>query len=262
MVHDTFTGINAQDVIVMANFRADRMKQITKALHDRCPSAPLYTFTEYDRAFNLPVLFPKKQPEQTLGECLSVAGKKQLRIAESDKYAHVTYFFNGGCDVEFVGEKRLHVPSPKVNSYALCPEMSLPAVIEKLCTEISGETYDFIVLNIANGDQVGHSGDVKAAIQAVECIDTHVGKIVDALKQVSGEMILIADHGNCEQMTYADGTPHAAHTLNPVPCLYIGRAGRVDDGTLADVAPSVLSLLNMRIPEVMTGKNLIEVFRS
>ena len=261
--------ITSDDAVFLVNFRADRMRQIVRAflggdvdklVTDKNVRPKLICMSEYDANFNDKVitLFPPTQPKQTLGEVVACAGGRQLRIAESEKYAHVTFFLNGGREEAFAGEKRIVIPSPKVKSYDLQPKMSLSKVTDKLLDAVENGGYDLIVLNIANGDQVGHSGSLEASIEAVEYIDECLGAIVDSVNKSSGEMVLIADHGNCEEMITKTGDPLVSHTLNPVPLLYVGRKGlKAQNGSLRDVAPSVLSLLGLPVPSEMTGKILI-----
>jgi 2,3-bisphosphoglycerate-independent phosphoglycerate mutase len=257
--HPEDTAVNKEDVLIFFNFRADRMRQIVnRFIEDGHPN--IITMTEYDATFNedVSVLYPPSVPKNTLGEVIEQEGLSQLRIAESEKYAHVTFFLNGGRETPFNNEDRIVIPSPKVKTYDLQPEMSLPEVIEKLCAEIKNNHHDLIVLNIANGDQVGHSGNLEAAIEAVGHIDKSLNRILTELKSVNGEALIIADHGNCEEMTDADGDASTAHTLNPVPCIYVGTKNvTLQNGALADVAPTVLTLMGLDIPEEMEGKCLI-----
>lgn len=258
--------IQADDAIFFANFRADRMRQLVRCFindptigfkHGHLHRLKaIATMTAYDDKFkdDAHVMFPRQDIKQTVGDIIASAGGNQLRIAETEKYAHVTYFFNGGREKPFNGEQRTLIPSPQVKTYDLKPEMSLPEVATKTVEAIQGNKFDLIVLNIANGDMVGHTGNFNAAIKAVEAIDNAVGQLITALKQVEGEMVLIADHGNCEQMKADTQTPHTAHTLNPVPLIYFGRTGaQVKNGGLADVAPTLLELLGLKIPKEMTG---------
>lgn len=261
--------IHSDDVVFLVNFRADRMRQLVRAFlgmdveklnADETVRPALVCMTEYDQKFNNSVitLFPPHQPNMTLGEVVSSYGGKQLRIAESEKYAHVTFFLNGGREDSFEFEDRIVIPSPKVKTYDLQPKMSLPQVKSELLNAIHSGGYDLIVLNIANGDQVGHSGSLEASVEAVEYIDVCLGEITQALKEEGGEMVMIADHGNCEEMQTSEGKPMTAHTLNPVPLLYVGRKGfEVQNGSLRDVAPSVLSLLGLSVPKEMTGEVLV-----
>jgi 2,3-bisphosphoglycerate-independent phosphoglycerate mutase len=267
---DDLDGTIAQkDTIFFVNFRADRMRQLVGAFlgenvthfsGQENLTPQLVCMTEYDQKFNDRVitLFPATQPKMTLGEVVEKNMGKQLRIAESEKYAHVTFFLNGSREKSFENEDRIVIPSPKVKSYDLAPKMSLEKVKNELLGAIKKD-YDLIVLNIANGDQVGHSGSLEAAIEAVEYIDECLGEVVQILQESKGEMVLIADHGNCEEMYSAQGGPMTAHTLNPVPILYVGRKGlKTQNGSLRDVAPTVLSLLGLPVPKEMTGKIIIQ----
>jgi len=268
-----YTGMQDGDGIVMGNFRADRAREILTALLD--PNFTDFTrgktikfdaalgMVEYSAALNpfIQALFPPEQLSNILGEVVSKAGMKQLRIAETEKYAHVTFFFNGGVEQPFPGETRILVPSPKVATYDLQPEMSAPEVTDKLVEAIGSGQYDLIVVNYANGDMVGHSGDIEAAKKAVEAVDTCLGRVGAALEKTGGVMLITADHGNAESMfDQHSNQPHTAHTLNKVPFTVIGKGfenSRVSDGRLADIAPTVLALLGLVQPEEMTGKSLI-----
>lgn len=259
------------DGVLFFNFRADRARQITGALTDPAfdfferPALPALCgyacMTRYDESFDLPVIFPPEKIRRVLGEVLSRAGMTQLRIAETEKYAHVTYFFNGGDETPFAGEDRFLVPSPKeVRTYDLKPEMSAPAVTRELLARIAAGRYDVIVLNFANMDMVGHTGVLEAAIKACETVDACVGKIVDAVRSLGGAVLLTADHGNAELMANADGSVHTAHTLNPVPFILIDdrrRAAELRPGCLADIAPTLLALLEIDQPPEMTGNSLL-----
>ena len=263
-------AVKDEDTLVFANFRADRMRQLARSFMEDVPELDcphvraknLFSMTEYDKNYNdfIHVLFPPEYPEHTLGEVVTKAGGKQLRIAESEKYAHVTFFLNGGREQPFEKEDRIVVSSPKVKTYDLAPAMSLPEVTEKLIGALNTTNYDLVVLNIANGDQVGHSGSFDACVKAVEAIDAALAKIIPVLTAQGGEAVIIADHGNCEELLDAEGNMMTSHTLNPVPLLYIGRSGAtVKNGGLADVAPTLLSLMNLTIPEEMTGDVLIQI---
>jgi 2,3-bisphosphoglycerate-independent phosphoglycerate mutase len=257
------------DSVVFFNFRADRARQITRALTDteftgfhrtRCPQVTFVGMTRYDETIVAPYAFPPQDLKNTLGEVVAKAGWQQLRIAETEKYAHVTFFFSGGEEETFPGEDRKLVPSPKVATYDLKPEMSALEVASEAVKAISSQQYDLIVLNFANCDMVGHTGVLPAAIKAVEIIDTCVQKVVQAMLAQGGHVVLTADHGNAEQMIdYETGEPHTAHTLNPVPVILI--SDRKDivlrDGILADLAPTVLELLGLSQPQEMTGVSLI-----
>jgi 2,3-bisphosphoglycerate-independent phosphoglycerate mutase len=257
------------DVAVFMNFRADRAREITRALTDdkfdgftRSYFPKLANFTtlsSYGEDFHLPCAYTPDPIHNTFGEYLSHLGLKQLRIAETEKYAHVTYFMNGGKEQPFDGEDRILVPSPKVATYDLQPEMSAFEVTDKLEQAILSRKYHAILCNYANGDMVGHSGDLAAATKAIETLDVCLGRAVKAMQSIGGEVIITADHGNAEQMI--DRTthqPHTAHTLNPVPFLYIGRAAQLaETGALRDLAPSLLAMMGLPQPTEMTGHSLI-----
>lgn len=269
IVNDTVDGtIGEGHVVIFFNYRNDRAKELTVVLtqHEEdgmkpIPGLQYYCMTPYDNSFEgVHILFNKQDVPDTLGEYISKNGKKQLHIAETEKYAHVTFFFNGGREAPYEGEDRILVPSPKVATYDLKPEMSAPEVTEKLVDAIDSEKYDFIVVNFANGDMVGHTGVYPAIQKAVETLDTCVEKVVEAAKAHGYETIIIADHGNADHALNEDGTPNTAHSLNPVPFIYIGehKDAKLKDGRLADVAPSLLHLMGMGQPSDMTGDNLIE----
>jgi len=260
--------IKPGDTVIFFNYRNDRAKEITAVLTQEdmpeqgMKTLPLYycTMTPYDAKFQgLHILFPKENVENTLGEIVSNAGMKQLRIAETEKYAHVTFFFNGGREAEYPGEERCLVPSPKVATYDLQPEMSAPIVCEKLCAAIAEQKYDFIACNFANGDMVGHTGIYPAIEKAVITIDQCCHDVCEAAKANGYDVVIIADHGNCDYAINPDGTPNTAHSLNPVPCVYISQnqGAKVEDGRLCDVAPSILSIMGIAQPADMTGVNLI-----
>ena len=217
--------------------------------------------TPYDASFKgVHILFDKENVNNTLGEYLSSLGKKQLHIAETEKYAHVTFFFNGGREAPYEGEDRILVPSPKVATYDLKPEMSAYEVKDKLVEAINENKYDFIVVNFANGDMVGHTGVYEAIEKAVKAVDDCVKDTVEAAKANDYEVIIIADHGNADHALNADGTPNTAHSLNPVPCVYVteNKSAKIENGILADVAPSILHIMGLPQPAEMTGKQLIE----
>lgn len=259
--------IEEGDAVIFFNYRNDRAKEITTVLtqHDQRGMTPVrnlqyYCMTPYDDSFHgVHILFDKKDVPDTLAEYLSNLGKKQLHIAETEKYAHVTFFFNGGREEPFRGEDRILVPSPKVATYDLQPEMSAPEVTDKLVDAIDSEKYDFIVVNFANGDMVGHTGVYKAIQKAIEVLDTCVAKVVEAAKKHGYNTIIIADHGNADHAVNADGSPNTAHSLNPVPFIFISDDpdAKVSNGRLADVAPSILEAMKLPIPKEMTGKSLI-----
>jgi 2,3-bisphosphoglycerate-independent phosphoglycerate mutase len=258
------------DGLIFFNFRADRAREITRAFNEekfdgfqrvRHPALEGYVcLTEYDETFGLPVAFPSEPLRQLLGEVVSSAGLKQLRIAETEKYAHVTFFFNGGSEQPFAGEERVLIPSPKeVATYDLKPEMSAVEVTAELLARIDSGAYDLIVVNYANCDMVGHTGDIEAAVKAVETVDTCVGQVVERVLAKGGSLLISADHGNCEQMRDASGGPHTAHSSNPVPLIFVDRHGKrgLKDGILADLAPTLLDLLELPVPPRMTGASLL-----
>ena len=218
------------------------------------------TMTQFEEGLNVKVAFPPEAITNTLGEIVSKAGMTQLRIAETEKYAHVTFFFNGGVEEPYEGEDRILVPSPKVATYDLQPEMSAIEVTDKVVEAITSRKYDFIILNYANGDMVGHTGVLEAAVKAVETVDTCVGRFVEAIREVGGEVCITADHGNADQMVDPDtGAPFTAHTTNPVPFIVVSdRVSEIaSDGALCDIAPTMLTLAGMEIPAEMSGKPLI-----
>ena len=258
------------DVVVFMNFRADRARQMTRALTDpafagfarpRLPKlARFVCLTSYGDEFSkLPVAFAPQTIENSFGEYISRLGLTQLRIAETEKYAHVTYFFNGGSEARYPGEDRVLVPSPKVATYDLQPEMSAVEVTDRLVEAIESGRYDAIVCNYANGDMVGHTGNFEAAKRAIETLDACIARVVDAARGNGGEVVITADHGNAEQMhDAATGQPHTAHTLNLVPFLYVGRpATVVAGGALQDIAPTLLALMGLPKPPEMTGHSLV-----
>ena len=263
LTNELNSNIENNDSLIFFNFRADRMRQITQNfIENEINLNVIATMTEYNSEFNndVTVIYPPEVPQNTLGEIVANNGGKQLRIAESEKYAHVTFFLNGGREEPFKNEDRIVIPSPKVRSYDVCPEMSLPEVTSKLLEAIKNGNYDLIVLNIANGDQVGHSGNFEASKQTVEHIDKALNQIVPAIKENNGEMLIIADHGNCDEMLDKNGNISTSHSTNPVPIIYIGRKGAtISSGGLADVTPTILSLMEQPIPPQATGKNLIKL---
>ena len=259
------------DVAVFMNFRADRAREITHALTDaafdgfRRTSFPklasFVTLSSYGEDFHLPCAFPPETIHNGFGEYLSNLGLRQLRIAETEKYAHVTYFFNGGREQPYPGEDRILVPSPKVATYDLKPEMSAFEVTDRLEAAILSRQYHAIICNYANGDMVGHSGNMEAATRAVEALDSCIGRVVKAMRSIGGEVVITADHGNAEQMLdRTTGQAHTAHTLNPVPFLYIGRKAELaEGGALRDLAPSLLTMMGLPQPPEMTGHSLIRI---
>jgi len=259
--------IEEGDVVICFNFRTDRLRQITSALtqenyHEygmHTIDLKYYTMTNYDDTFKgINVIFSKSNVENTLGEIIANAGKKQIRIAETEKYAHVTFFFSGGREEPFKNEKRILKPSPKVATYDHQPEMSAYLVRDAIVEELELQDADFVCLNFANGDMVGHTGIYEAILKAVEAVDTCVKDVVETAKSNGYEVIIIADHGNADNAINADGTPNTAHSLNPVPCILVSdRYTNISNGILADIAPTVLSLLEMEIPKDMSGKVLI-----
>lgn len=269
IVNDRVDGrIGAGHVVIFFNYRNDRAKELTTVLTQHSedgmnpiPDLQYYCMTPYDDSFKgVKILFNKQDVPDTLAEYLSVNGKKQLHIAETEKYAHVTFFFNGGREAPFEGEDRILVASPKVATYDLQPEMSAPEVTDKLVDAIDSDKYDFIVVNFANGDMVGHTGVYSAIQKAVETLDKCVEKVVEAARKHGYETIIIADHGNADHALNDDGSPNTAHSLNPVPFIYIGSHpdAKLSNGRLADVAPSLLKLMGLSKPADMTGNDLIE----
>ena len=260
------------DAVVFFNYRSDRARQLTRMLADidpvwefetSPPDVEVVTMTQYDKTFGLPVAYPPHQPENTLGEVLAEHGRTQLRIAESEKYPHVTYFLNGGREVEFDGEVREIVESPPVATYDMQPEMSAEGVTDNAIRLIDADDPDALVLNYANPDMVGHTGNYQAAITAVETVDEQLGRLVDHLRRRGANALVTADHGNADDMG-TEEDPHTAHTYNLVPLVYLSpdgtAAGRTvrDGGSLCDVAPTVLSLMGIEQPQVMTGESLLE----
>lgn len=260
------------DAVVFMNFRADRARELTRCFvepgfkeFERARVAQLAGFvmlTQYAASIPAPSAFAPASLDNVLGEYLAKQGKTQLRIAETEKYAHVTFFFSGGREEPFEGEERILIPSPNVATYDLQPQMSAPEVTDRIVEAIEQQRYDVIVVNYANGDMVGHTGVFAAAVAAVECLDACVGRIVTALEQVGGEALITADHGNVEQMEdESTGQAHTAHTCEPVPFIYVGkRQARVrEGGVLADVAPTLLTLMGLPVPEQMTGHSIVEL---
>ena len=264
--------IEENDSVIFFNFRPDRAREITRTIVDKnfkeFDTKKINTyfvcFTSYDETMpNVHIAFKKEQIKNTLGEVLSNNGLTQLRIAETEKYAHVTFFFNGGEEKQYKGEDRILVPSPKVETYDLKPEMSAYEVTDKVVESILSGKYDCIILNYANPDMVGHTGSLEAAIKAVEAIDKCVGKVAEAINEKEGNLIITADHGNCEQMIdYTTGEPHTAHTTNLVPLILVSNNIQniklKTEGKLADLAPTILELLGIERPKEMTGESLLE----
>ena len=261
--------IKEGDCVIFFNYRNDRAKELTIVLtQEDMPAEGMHTMplyyccmTPYDAKFTgLHILFDKENVPDTIGEWVSKQGLKQLRIAETEKYAHVTFFLNGGREEKFDGEERILVASPKVATYDLQPEMSAPEVAEKLVAALGEKKFDFICLNFANGDMVGHTGVYEAIVKAVKAVDKCVSEVVEAARANGYEVVMIADHGNADNAVNADGTPNTAHSLNPVPIVVVSdRVKSVRSGILADVAPTVLKLMGLEQPAEMTGKALVEM---
>ena len=269
-VVEGYTGMQHGDSLLCFNFRADRVREILAALLDPAfdgfPRAPKrfaaavgmthYSDTLADR---MGVIFPPATLSNNLGQVVANAGRTQLRLAETEKYPHVTYFLNGGGETPYKGEDRIIVPSPKVATYDLQPEMSAPELTDKAFAAIDSGKYDLIVMNYANPDMVGHTGNLQAAIRAVEAVDAGLGRVAEAVARKGGAMLVTADHGNCELMRDPEtGGPHTSHTTNPVPVLLAGRAGaKLREGRLADIAPTLLELMGLPAPDEMTGRSLL-----
>ena len=259
--------INEGDVVICFNFRTDRLRELSIALTQKdmpdygmkTMNLEYYTMTRYDDNFEgVNIIYNKENLNNTLGEIMALSGKKQIRIAETEKYPHVTFFFSGGREKEFENEKRILIPSPKVATYDLQPEMSAFKVKDAIIAEIKKADVDFVCLNFANGDMVGHTGIWDAIIKAVETVDKCVGEIVERATRNNYSTLIISDHGNADNAINPDGSPNTAHSLNPVPCILVSENyKRINDGTLADVAPTILKIMNMDIPEEMTGKILV-----
>jgi len=264
--------VRSGDAVIFFNFRADRARELTRVFNERnfdgfergeVPELAAWVcLTEYDETFDLPVAFPPESYPDILGEVLARAGKTQLRIAETEKYAHVTFFFNGGVEDPFPGEKRILIPSPQeVATYDQKPEMSAPEVTDTVVREIESGAHDVIVLNFANPDMVGHTGVMEAAVRAMETVDGCLGRVVEAVLAAGGELLITADHGNCEKMVDEQGRPHTAHTDDPVALLLVGdrwRQSRLRNGILADIAPTMLELLGLDKPAAMSGQSLLQ----
>ncbi len=260
--------IEENDSVIFFNFRPDRARQITRTLVDPDFNEFPHTYkklyfvcmTPYDETLpNVEIAYKKEVINNTFGEYISNLGMTQLRIAETEKYAHVTFFFNGGEEKQYPGEDRILVPSPKVETYDLKPEMSCYEVCDKVVEAIEAQKYDAIILNFANPDMVGHTGNLEAVCRALEAVEKCVVRIVKAIKQINGNLLIVADHGNCEQMIdYKTGEPHTAHTTNPVPlCLISPINKKLKEGRLADLAPTLLELMGLEKPQEMTGESLL-----
>jgi 2,3-bisphosphoglycerate-independent phosphoglycerate mutase len=260
------------DAVIFYNFRADRARELTRAFTDHdfegfvrkegYPGVHFVCMTQYDVTIPAPVAFPPQTLKNTLGEILSRNGLRQLRIAETEKYAHVTFFFNGGVEAPNPGEERVLIPSPKVATYDLKPEMSAPEVTERVLKEINGSAYDVIILNYANPDMVGHTGVLEAAVRAIEVVDECLGRVVQGILDKGGVALVTADHGNAEQMLEEESEePHTAHTTNPVPFILVGEEYRQrrlrEGGALEDIAPTMLEILGIPRPPEMTGRSLL-----
>lgn len=260
--------ISENDSVIFFNFRPDRAREITRSLVDKSFDGferkyfPLYyvCFTNYDETIkDVHIAFKKDEIKNTFGEILGKKGMTQLRIAETEKYAHVTFFFNGGEEKQYTGEDRILIPSPKVETYDLQPEMSAYEVTDNVVNAINSKKYDSIILNYANPDMVGHTGNLEAAIKALEVVDECVGRVVEAVENNNGVLLITADHGNLEQMIdYTTGEPHTAHTTNVVPLILVGKDAKLKEGRLADLIPTMLDIMGIEKPEEMTGSSLIE----
>jgi len=270
VVCDKSAMVKQGDSIIFFNFRPDRAREITRAFvepefsgferRNGCFPVTYVCMTQYDEKIKgVTIAYPPDFPEQTFGETISELGLTQLRIAETEKYAHVTFFFNGGIEQTFAGEERILIPSPKeFPTYDLIPEMSARKVAEAACKEILGRKYDIVIINFANCDMVGHTGDYSAAVEAVQTVDECVGKVKEAVEQTGGYLIVTADHGNAEEMLQEDGIHrHTAHSLNPVPFIVCGADVSLKPGRLADITPTLLDLLDLEKPMLMTGESLV-----
>ncbi|MFN4217869.1 MAG: 2,3-bisphosphoglycerate-independent phosphoglycerate mutase [Candidatus Bipolaricaulia bacterium] len=269
IVLDPDGAIRDGDAVIFFNFRPDRARQLTRAFTEKnfaqfdrgpCPQIEFVTLTQYDQSFTVPAAFPSDEALTNIfGEVLSTAGLTQFRLAETEKYAHVTYFFNNGRETPFPGEERKLIPSPKVATYDLKPEMSAYEVTDEAVQRITSRRYDFVLINYANPDMVGHTGVFEAAVRAVEAVDECLGRIVEATRSVGGELFITADHGNADIMRDAQGRPHTAHTHSPGPLIYVGprKIMLSDGGALCDIAPTLLALLRLKQPKEMTGRSLI-----
>jgi 2,3-bisphosphoglycerate-independent phosphoglycerate mutase len=261
------TKIQSGDVVICFNFRTDRLRQITTVLTQKdMPEHGMktldleyFTMTRYDESFKgINVIYEKDNLNKTLGEVIAKNGLSQLRIAETEKYAHVSFFFSGGREEKFENETRILIPSQKVATYDLKPEMSAPEVKKALMAEIEKNIHNLIVVNFANCDMVGHTGVYDAIVKAVETVDTAMGEVVELAIKNDYQILIIADHGNADNALNDDGTPNTAHSLNPVPCILINSEyKKIENGVLADVAPTILKMMNLAIPSEMTGKILV-----
>jgi 2,3-bisphosphoglycerate-independent phosphoglycerate mutase len=270
IVLDPEGAIRDGDAVIFFNFRPDRARQLTRAFTEQdfahfdrgpCPQIEFVTLTQYDQSFTIPAAFPSEDSLPNIfGEVLSAAGLTQFRIAETEKYAHVTYFFNNGREIPFPGEERKLIPSPKVATYDLKPEMSAYEVTDEAVKQITSRRYDFVLINYANPDMVGHTGVFEAAVKAVEAVDECLGRVVEAALSVGGEILVTADHGNADIMKDEQGRPHTAHTHSPGPLIYIGpRAIQLSEGgALCDIAPTLLELMGLKQPKEMTGRSLVK----
>jgi len=262
--------VEDNDIVVFMNYRSDRARQITRSFIDeefdcfdknrKLNLGQFVSLTEYSANFDVPVAFPPERLKNVFGEYLSNMGLSQLRIAETEKYAHVTFFFNGGREEPFKFEDRILIPSPNVATYDLQPQMNAPELTEKLIEAIESNKYDTIICNFANPDMVGHTGKLQPTIQAIEVLDGLLAKIITTIKKVNGECLITDDHGNAERMLNIEtGQPHTAHTSNPVPLIYVGRDAKLTSaGALSDIAPTMLSIMGLEIPEEMNGRSLVE----
>ena len=264
-------GVQEGDAVIFFNFRPDRARELTRAIVDESfdgfdrashPRVNFVCLTEYDPDIAAPVAFPKTFPEDVLADVLAKANLRQYHIAETEKYAHVTFFLNGGREEPKEGEQRSLIPSPKVATYDLQPEMSEPAVAQTLADAIDNDEADVYIVNFANPDMVGHTGVVPAAVAAVEAVDAGVARVLDAIKRKGGVAFITADHGNCDKMIADDGTPHTAHTTAPVPFIFVddaqtGRHLGDEEGALCDIAPTLLDVMGLAAPQAMTGRSLL-----
>jgi 2,3-bisphosphoglycerate-independent phosphoglycerate mutase len=264
IVVDPNAKIEDGDSVIFFNFRSDRARQLTEAFIDKNfdkferkkINAKFVSMVPYQKNFDIPFAFEREIPSNTFGEVVSKKGLRQLRIAETEKYAHVTFFFNGGREKPFANEDRCLIPSPKVATYDLKPEMSASKVASETIRRIKSNRYAAIIVNFANADMVGHTGLIEAGIKAAEVVDECVGDVVEAMKEMRGVVVIIGDHGNLEEML-SNGEPNTAHTTNPVPFILIGEKAKLRKGRLCDVAPTMLQLLKIEKPKEMTGKSLI-----